>query len=354
VGLLGNPSDGFEGKTVSFELENFGAEVIVRELYHSPTVVIHPHPVLDPSSFHGGIAELVRHTSLHGYYGGIRLVQATVKRFYEILASAGLSHVLDGRGFEVFYNTDIPRMVGLSGSSAIVVATMRALMSFTDTDLVALRIAKTAFPSVILNIEKLELGISAGLQDRVIQVYGGLVHMDFSPAATRTPRQDGEEDGPAGIFTPLDPKLLPKMYLAYDVEGGGDSGKVHSTVQARWREREPQLVEGMTRLGELADAGVAALKMGGRKELAALMAGNFATRRKLYGDAVVGRRNIDAVQIAADCGLAAKFTGSGGALVCLRVDGTDAWLDEAAEARLCSAFESTGFKCVRILESKGI
>ena len=29
-------------------------------------------------------------------------------------------------------------------------------------------------------------------------------------------------------------------------------------------------------------------------------------------------------------------------------------LDEAAEARLCSAFESTGFKCVRILESKGI
>jgi galactokinase/mevalonate kinase-like predicted kinase len=33
---------------------------------------------------------------------------------------------------------------------------------------------------VILNIEKEELGISAGLQDRVIQTYGGLVHMDFT------------------------------------------------------------------------------------------------------------------------------------------------------------------------------
>lgn len=36
------------------------------------------------------------------------------------------------------------------------------------------------FPQVILDIEKKELGISAGLQDRVIQTYKGLVLMDFS------------------------------------------------------------------------------------------------------------------------------------------------------------------------------
>lgn len=32
----------------------------------------------------------------------------------------------------------------------------------------------------MLSVETRELGINAGLQDRVIQAYGGLVYMDFS------------------------------------------------------------------------------------------------------------------------------------------------------------------------------
>ena len=49
--------------------------------------------------------------------------------------------------------------------------------------------------------------------------------------------------------------------------------------------------------------------------------GNFAMRRKLYGDAVVGAENIAMIDIAKVHGLSAKFTGSGGALVCMRSDG---------------------------------
>jgi glucuronokinase len=64
---------------------------------------------------------------------------------------------------------------------------------------------------VILNIEKVELGISAGLQDRVIQTYGGVVHMNFSTAALQSA---------ASPYTPLDPTLLPEMYLAYDLHAG--------------------------------------------------------------------------------------------------------------------------------------
>ena len=38
-------------------------------------------------------------------------------------------------------------------------------------------------PSLVLSIEQQELGINAGLQDRVIQAYGGLlVYMDFGKA----------------------------------------------------------------------------------------------------------------------------------------------------------------------------
>lgn len=70
---------------------------------------------------------------------------------------------------------------------------------------------------MILNIEKVELGISAGLQDRVIQTYGGVVHMDFSPEAHVAPAAGLE---PVSPYHPLDPALLPDLYLAYDLHAG--------------------------------------------------------------------------------------------------------------------------------------
>jgi len=44
VGLLGNPSDVYYGKTISFSLANFSATVTLRP---SPELVIQPHPVHD-------------------------------------------------------------------------------------------------------------------------------------------------------------------------------------------------------------------------------------------------------------------------------------------------------------------
>lgn len=66
------------------------------------------------------------------------------------------------------------------------------------------------FPQVILDIEREELGIAAGLQDRVIQTYGGIVHMDFTRMQTES----------RGIYTPLDSSLLPELYLLYNIEEG--------------------------------------------------------------------------------------------------------------------------------------
>jgi glucuronokinase len=34
-------------------------------------------------------------------------------------------------------------------------------------------------PNLVLSVERDELGINAGLQDRVIQTYTGLMYMDF-------------------------------------------------------------------------------------------------------------------------------------------------------------------------------
>lgn len=62
---------------------------------------------------------------------------------------------------------------GLSGSSAIVCAALSCLLDYYK---VRQLIKVEVRPQLILNAEK-ELGIVAGLQDRVAQVYGGLVYM---------------------------------------------------------------------------------------------------------------------------------------------------------------------------------
>eukprot|EP00439_Symbiodinium_sp_Y106_P028828 s1380_g3.t1 len=53
VGLMGNPSDGFHGKTLSVTIRNFWASV---EMWESPQLRLLPHPLFDPSSF-SGLAE---------------------------------------------------------------------------------------------------------------------------------------------------------------------------------------------------------------------------------------------------------------------------------------------------------
>jgi len=148
VGLMGNPSDGFGGKTLSFLIENFAAKVTITAPADPDDRSVHlvPHPVLDPGAF-DGLDGLQLYTLGKGYYGGVRLLQATCKAFADRCARAGLV-VHRQRGFRMSYDTDIPRMVGLSGSSAIVVAAYRALLAYFGLTLADLAIAKEAFPQV--------------------------------------------------------------------------------------------------------------------------------------------------------------------------------------------------------------
>ena len=78
AGLLGNPSDGYNGRTIAFSVRNYWAEVV---LYEWDTVEI----VLadDDRAKFSSVTELARDVRLHGYYGGIRLIKATIKRFVE-------------------------------------------------------------------------------------------------------------------------------------------------------------------------------------------------------------------------------------------------------------------------------
>ena len=65
AGLLGNPSDGYFGKTISIIVGNFGAHV---SLYQSPELCIEPQN--QDQNIYRNIYGLVESVNLVGYYGG--------------------------------------------------------------------------------------------------------------------------------------------------------------------------------------------------------------------------------------------------------------------------------------------
>jgi glucuronokinase len=103
----------------------------------------------------------------------------------------------------------------------------------------------------------------------------------------------------------------------------------------------------MQALGQLADEAKECLINGDIKTLANLMNQNFQLRRELYGDDVVGKKNILVANLANDLGFACKFTGSGGAFVCLQKNG-EGWLPRDEEVKVKEEFQKEGFEFIRI------
>ncbi|MEO2021261.1 MAG: hypothetical protein ABGX05_05490 [Pirellulaceae bacterium] len=294
AGLIGNPSDGYHGKTISIIVRNFFAEVV---LY--PWEDMELIPSQEDKSRFGSIHELVHDVELHGYYGGLRLVKATIKKFVEFCRDRFPLHE---RNFSIRYESNIPRAVGMAGSSAIIVATLRALMEYYDV-----QIPRHVQPSLVLSVEADELDISAGLQDRVIQVLEGAVYMDFSTAVMQS--EMGLE---YGSYLPLDPAFLDRIYLAYCTDVGEPTEVFHNNLRLRYNRNEPDVVQAMESFADLAMAGREALGQGDLEELGRLMDQNFDLRSRICE---LPATQVEMVERAREVGAAAKFAGSGGAIV---------------------------------------
>lgn len=295
AGLLGNPSDGYNGKTISLIVRNFWAEVVLYE-WDTLEIVL----AQDDRARFNSIYDLARDVKLHGYYGGIRLIKATIKRFVDYCERQGIQ--LHERNFSIRYETNIPRQVGLAGSSAIITATLRCLMEFYD-----IQIPREVQPSLVLAVENEDLGIAGGLQDRVVQVYEGLVYMNFAQECERI--IDGYK---CYVYEPLDPALLPPLYVSYSEALSEPTEVFHNDIRGRYNRGEPLVVNAMRRFAEIAEQGRAALLARDTEQLARLINANFDTRRTIYN---LPRWQIQMVETARACGASAKFAGSGGAII---------------------------------------
>jgi glucuronokinase len=292
AGLVGNPSDGYFGKTISLIVRNFAAQVT---LYETPELEILPN-TRDHSSF-PSIAALAEDVRQHGYYGGIRLLKATVKRFFAYCQEKGIA--LHDRNFTIRYRSNIPTQVGLAGSSAIITAGLRALMQFYEVT-----IPKPIQANLVLSVETKELGIPAGLQDRVIQVYEGLVYMDFS-------KELMDKQG-YGHYEEMNPALLPPLYVAYRSQLAEGTEVFHDDIRSRFNRGEPAVVEAMKYWADLAEQVRHRLLAHQPEKIGELLDRNFDKRREIYR---ISEGNLRMVEAARSVGASAKFSGSGGAII---------------------------------------
>ena len=286
AGLVGNPSDDYNGKTISLIVKNFAAKILI---YQSPKLYIEPQE--SDSSHFQNIYDLKETVSLTGYNGGIPIIKAAIKKFCDYCDENSIK--LASKNFTIQYNSNIP------GSSAIVIATLRALMQFYGVE-----IPLEQLPTIALEAEVKELGITAGLQDRVIQSYEGCVYMDFNK----------EQLGKYGYgkYERLPTEKLPQFYIAYKTNLSKVSGKVLNDIKTKYEKGDEQVVNTLKEIAGLAENGKEAILNSDFDTLGFLINENFNNRRKIMH---ISDSNNEMVETARACGASASFTGSGGAII---------------------------------------
>ncbi|CAG8715893.1 7517_t:CDS:2, partial [Cetraspora pellucida] len=316
IGLMGNPSDGFYGKTISLLISNFFVEITLipnKFIYTQEySKVEFFHSMITTKCSFSAIESLSILSSTEGYTNADRLFQATCKVFYRYCEANNF--VLHKQGFRLCYETNIPRQVGLSGSSAIITALWRALMKFYGIENGDISLAMQV--KLILDVELIELGINAGLQDRVIQSFGGIMYMDFE-------KEFMERNNGIGRYIRVPSELIPKgLWIAYE----GNPSKIHSDVRKRYEAGDEKVVDAMIKFASYAEQTYHLLldsstsQTTKRVKLAKLMNMNFNLRQEIFGNKILGKNNLKMIELARKFGFAAKFTGSGGTIVGLWED----------------------------------
>jgi galactokinase/mevalonate kinase-like predicted kinase len=164
----------------------------------------------------------------------LRLWNAATKRF-----------PLD-RPVQVTWTSDIPRSSGLSGSTALLAATIAAVLQFRGTPAnLNTSASRTDFAELLRDIERHDADVMCGYQDAYMISHGGLQLMDFKG---KHPVNPGPKATLRSIFSPL-----PFLLVTTGVERL--SGSVHGPMSNRWIDGDPVVREGIERISQLAEPG---------------------------------------------------------------------------------------------------
>lgn len=257
--LAGNPSDGYGGAVVAVPIPDLTA---IATFDPSPS----GHPVVRTSD-----ADLRR------------LLTATIEGYGE--------HAGAVPAVSFAASTSIPRSVGLAGSSALIIATLRGLGEWDGHVWEPIELATLA-----LAIERDRLGIEAGLQDRLVQAVGKPVAMSFAPIG----------------FDILELTDRFHLFVAWDPDGAAVSGTIHRSLRRRFDAGDTSVVGAMSDLAVQAGRARRGIRDDDPKLLAEAMHRTLAIRLQIVE---VGERQRRLIEIGRRAGAAVNSAGSGGSIV---------------------------------------
>jgi len=157
------------------------------------------------------------------------------------------SHI--ATGFEATIQSQIPVSAGMSSSTALCIAFIRALSQTFDIPLDTAEIAELSYM-----VERENLNIECGRMDQYAIAYGGVTYIDTGPA-------------PCVEVIPID--SLP--IIVADTQEPHNTQQLQEWLQDRLRARDKVLVDSLLRVVELVEQGKAALLRGDLETLGALM-----------------------------------------------------------------------------------
>ena len=260
--LAGNPSDGFGGAVLAV-------------------------PVPD-------LVATVASSQADGFE--VRTTDADLRVLLTATANAYTEAVGALPAVSISASTTIPRSVGLAGSSALVVATLRSLGGWSERRWDRVELAELA-----LSVERDRLGIAAGLQDRLVQAVAHPVLMRFDPVSFVT------------IDLPAD---LP-LYVAWLADAAAPSGRVHRSLQRRHEAGDELVIETMRDLAIQAERAHRALTVDDPTLLGDAIDRSFDLRAAMID---VGTHQRRLVETGRRVGAAVNSAGSGGSVVGLARD----------------------------------
>jgi glucuronokinase len=293
AGVAGNPSDALGGAALAVPVHGLSATVVLRD---APRLTVRP---IGGDRGWGSVPDLVDASARVGHDGAERLVTAAIVTLHRWLDDQDRRP--DPSPFAVEWSTEIPRSVGLAGSSALVVATLRALCARWEVALAPEDLARLA-----LAAEVDELGIAAGWMDRAVQAHDEPTFVDC-----RSMSPDGV---PAmRVVAPGEPI---ELVAAWDPHGASPSGRLHRSLRARWASGEDEVVRCVDELVGSAQRAASALAAADLAALAEAVAASCALRDRLGALDAATRALVTA---AGDAGGSATSAGSGGAVLIVPV-----------------------------------
>jgi galactokinase/mevalonate kinase-like predicted kinase len=223
----------------------------------------------------------------------------------------------------ISYESDVPMRSGMSGSTALVVAILQALLAWQGEYPDRYRLAERA-----RHIELNYLEVVCGYQDAYMCTFGGLNYMDFRG-------KQFYREAEAELFATVEPLgdyvgELPFVLGFTGVQHA--SGEVHKPIRERWLDGEAAVVEGYERITEIARMGKKALLLQDWPLLGRLMGENHAIQRDLGGSGESNENLIAAGLAAGAPGAKLAGAGSGGTIIALWPWEDAAPLEEALHA----------------------